>query len=138
MLKIRNSEESRLHFQHFCSVSQQEQCGDDGRESLNRCGLRAMGTKLVHKFLCNIQDFERKGSLSIRNEHGLDLVSIIPPMIVGLFICPKMQGSTCAILAPIFESKDDYSLLINVAMVHIANLARAYIYLLEHPEAKGR
>ncbi|KAL4351293.1 hypothetical protein GQ457_06G044250 [Hibiscus cannabinus] len=79
-----------------------------------------------------------KAAFEFANEHGLDLVSIIPPMVIGPFICPKMQGSTRAALAPIFESKDDYSLLINVAMVHIDDLARAYIFMLEHPEAKGR
>ncbi|XVF33501.1 hypothetical protein REPUB_Repub17cG0174000 [Reevesia pubescens] len=71
-------------------------------------------------------------------EHGLDLVTVIPPMVLGPFICPKMQGSVRAALAPILGNKDDYSLLINVAMLHIDDLSRALIFLLEHPEAKGR
>ncbi|XP_022757087.1 vestitone reductase-like [Durio zibethinus] len=79
-----------------------------------------------------------KAVVEFAAEHGLDLVTVIPPMVLGPFICPKMQGSVRAALSPILESRDDYSLLLNVAMVHIDDLSRALIFLLEHPEAKGR
>ncbi|XWS45929.1 hypothetical protein CRYUN_Cryun14cG0021600 [Craigia yunnanensis] len=79
-----------------------------------------------------------KAVVEFATEHGLDLVTVIPPMVLGPFICPKMQGSVRAALAPVLGSKDDYSLLLNVAMVHIDDLSRALIFLLEHPEAKGR
>ncbi|KAK6260814.1 hypothetical protein SCA6_015298 [Theobroma cacao] len=35
-------------------------------------------------------------------------------------------------------NRDEYSLLLNVEMVHVDDLSRAFIFLLEHPEAKGR
>ncbi|MBA0831654.1 hypothetical protein Goarm_016105, partial [Gossypium armourianum] len=61
-----------------------------------------------------------KAVSEVATEHGLDLVTIIPPIVVGPFICPKMHGN-----------KDYYSLLINVATVHIDDLARAMIFLRE-------
>ncbi|XWS77210.1 hypothetical protein CRYUN_Cryun01aG0242100 [Craigia yunnanensis] len=79
-----------------------------------------------------------KAVVDFAAEHGLDLVTVIPPMVVGPFICPKMQGSVRAALAPILGNRNDYSFLINAAMVHIDDLSRALIFLLEHPEAKGR
>ncbi|MBA0877887.1 hypothetical protein Goshw_024897 [Gossypium schwendimanii] len=63
-----------------------------------------------------------KAVSEVATEHGLDLVTIIPPIVVGPFICPKMHGN-----------KDYYSLLINVATVHIDDLARAMIF----PREKG-
>ncbi|WRX10666.1 NAD-dependent epimerase/dehydratase - like 6 [Theobroma cacao] len=71
-------------------------------------------------------------------EHGLDLLTVIPPLVVGPFICPKLTGSVRAALAPILGNKDDYSLLLNTAIVRVDDLSRAFIFLLEHPEAKGR
>ncbi|GMI75854.1 BRI1-5 ENHANCED 1 [Hibiscus trionum] len=71
-------------------------------------------------------------------QHGLDLVTVIPPMVLGPFICPKMHGTVRATLAPILGNREDYHFLINAAMVHVDDLSRALIFLLEHPEAKGR
>jgi nucleoside-diphosphate-sugar epimerase len=34
--------------------------------------------------------------------------------------------------------QEQYELLINTSMVHIDDVARAHIFLLEYPEAKGR
>lgn len=35
-------------------------------------------------------------------------------------------------------NKEEYSWLIKTSMVHVDDIARAHIFLLEHPEAKGR
>ena len=42
-----------------------------------------------------------KAVVEFAAEHGLDLVTVIPPMVVGPFICPKMQGLVISALAPI-------------------------------------
>ncbi|MBA0701877.1 hypothetical protein Goari_022956, partial [Gossypium aridum] len=63
-----------------------------------------------------------KAVSEVATEHGLDLVTIIPSIVVGPFICPKIHGN-----------KDYYSLLINVATVHIDDSARAMIF----PREKG-
>ncbi|TYH99828.1 hypothetical protein ES332_A11G092600v1 [Gossypium tomentosum] len=64
-------------------------------------------------------------------EKAVYFVTIIPLIVVGPFICPKMHGSTRSALAPIFGKKDYYKLLIYVATVHIDDLARAMIFLRE-------
>lgn len=79
-----------------------------------------------------------KAVLEFAAQHGLDLVSIIPPMVLGPFICPKMHGPVRTALSPILGSRKNNNLLLNLAMVHMDDLARAFIFLLEHPEAKGR
>ncbi|KAB2074520.1 hypothetical protein ES319_A07G158500v1 [Gossypium barbadense] len=70
--------------------------------------------------------------------HGLDLVSIIPLMVLGPFICPKIHLPVRTALSPILESRKNNNLLLNLAMVHMDDLARTFIFLLEHPEAKRR
>ena len=44
---------------------------------------------------------EKRG-LEFAQEHGLDLVTVIPPFIVGPFICPNLPASVEAALAMIF------------------------------------
>ncbi|OMO56316.1 NAD-dependent epimerase/dehydratase [Corchorus olitorius] len=101
-----------------------------------------------------------RAALEFAAQHGLDLVTIVPPLVVGPFICPKLPGSVHCLLAPILlgsqnqnesgsfvrnVSMDHHqnhkvliSYLVNASMVHVDDLSRAHIFLLEHPSAKGR
>ncbi|KAK8504098.1 hypothetical protein V6N13_132078 [Hibiscus sabdariffa] len=79
-----------------------------------------------------------KAVLQFAVEHGLDLVIVIHSLVVGPFICPTLSDSLKAALAPIFGKKDDYSFLINMSMVHVDDLAKACVFLLEHPGPTGR
>ncbi|KAL4325045.1 hypothetical protein GQ457_11G000970 [Hibiscus cannabinus] len=76
--------------------------------------------------------------LQFAAEHGLDLVTVIPSLVVGPFICPALSDSLKTALAPVFGEKDDYSFLLNMSMVHVDDLARACVFLLEHPGPTGR
>lgn len=40
-----------------------------------------------------------RAALEFAEVHGLDLVSLIPPMIIGPFICPSCPGSIYTVLA---------------------------------------
>ncbi|KAJ4838821.1 hypothetical protein Tsubulata_049169 [Turnera subulata] len=80
---------------------------------------------------------ERK-ALEFAEEHGLDLVTLIPTFIVGPFICSKLPGSVRTSLAMVLGNKEDYGSLLDFSMVHTDDVARAHIFLLEHPDAKGR
>ncbi|KAL3604020.1 hypothetical protein D5086_004879 [Populus alba] len=79
-----------------------------------------------------------KRALEFADEHGFDLVTIIPSFINGPFICSKFPGSVRTSLAMVLGDQEQYELLINTSMVHIDDVARAHIFLLEYPEAKGR
>lgn len=79
-----------------------------------------------------------KSALEFAEEHGLDLVTLIPTYILGPFICPNMPASVHTSLAMVLGDQEQYELLINTSMVHIDDVARAHIFLLEYPEAKGR
>ncbi|KAH9697263.1 protein BRI1-5 ENHANCED 1 [Citrus sinensis] len=79
-----------------------------------------------------------RAALEFAEEHGLDLVTLIPSFVVGPFICPKFAGSVRSTLAMVLGNREEYSILLNISMVHIDDVARAHIFLLEYPDAKGR
>ncbi|KAG2723368.1 hypothetical protein I3760_02G167600 [Carya illinoinensis] len=80
--------------------------------------------------------------LEFGEKHGLelDVVTIIPSLVIGPFICPKLPNSVSVALAMILGNEDAYGFLALSAssVVHVDDLARAHIFLLEYPNAKGR
>ncbi|RYR72074.1 hypothetical protein Ahy_A02g006270 [Arachis hypogaea] len=58
---------------------------------------------------------------------GLDVVTFVPTFVLGPFICPKLPGSVHASLSLAF-----------VSYGACGDVARAHIFLLEHPNPKGR
>ncbi|KAG2723364.1 hypothetical protein I3760_02G167300 [Carya illinoinensis] len=71
----------------------------------------------------------------------LDVVTIIPSLVIGPFICPKLPSSVSVALAMILGNEDVYSFLnarIASSMVHVDDLATAHIFLLEYLNVKGR
>ncbi|XP_062156423.1 vestitone reductase-like isoform X2 [Alnus glutinosa] len=93
--------------------------------------LKPFGSYMISKTLTE------KAVLEFGEKHGLDVVTIIPSFVVGPFICPKLPGSVRSTLAMVFGDKDQYSVLINICMVHVDDVARAHIFLLECPTAEG-
>ncbi|KAJ9188447.1 hypothetical protein P3X46_003806 [Hevea brasiliensis] len=79
-----------------------------------------------------------KRALEFVEEHGLDLVTVIPSFIVGPFICPKFPGSVHTAMAMIVGEREQYGALLNISMVHTDDVARAHIHLFEYPDAKER
>ncbi|KAK9273882.1 hypothetical protein L1049_018694 [Liquidambar formosana] len=77
-------------------------------------------------------------ALEFADKHGLDLVTLVLPLVVGPFICPRMPASVSMALAMILGNQDQYQYLINLHMVHIDDLASAHIFVFEYPNAKGR
>ncbi|KAK7394901.1 hypothetical protein VNO78_15442 [Psophocarpus tetragonolobus] len=78
-----------------------------------------------------------KAVLEFGEKHGLDIVTIIPTFVLGPFICPKLPGSVYTTLAFLFGEKNPFGAS-RIHMVHVHDLARAHIFLLEHPNPKGR
>ncbi|XP_021613032.1 vestitone reductase isoform X2 [Manihot esculenta] len=78
-----------------------------------------------------------KMALDFAAKHGLDLVTIVLPLVVGPFICPYIPSSVYLALAVIFGNLkyEDFN---NFYLVHIDDAASAHIFLLEDPNAKGR
>ena len=92
-----------------------------------------MNLSLITKCTCT-----EKAVLEFGEKNGLDVVTLIPSFIVGPFICPKLPGSVRLSLAMVFGDKDNYKYLINLPMVHVDDVARAHIFLLEYSNPKGR
>ncbi|THG21403.1 hypothetical protein TEA_008499 [Camellia sinensis var. sinensis] len=78
-----------------------------------------------------------RAALEFGEKHGLDLVSVIPSYVNGPFIGPHIPGSVSVSLAMIFGDQNQYKLINKVPMVHIDDVASAYIFLLDCPNAKG-
>ncbi|CAJ1814313.1 unnamed protein product [Sphenostylis stenocarpa] len=78
-----------------------------------------------------------KAVLEFGEKHGLDVVTLIPTFVLGPFICPKLPGSVYTTLAFLFGEKNPFGAS-RLHMVHVDDIARAHIFLLEHPNPKGR
>ncbi|XP_024019046.1 vestitone reductase isoform X1 [Morus notabilis] len=78
--------------------------------------------------------------LEFSEKHGFEVVTLVPSIVVGPFICPKFAGSvqfTLGLLSGKMKNVESSSLA-SIDMVHVDDVARAHIFLFEHPEAKGR
>ncbi|KAK4267773.1 hypothetical protein QN277_024510 [Acacia crassicarpa] len=93
--------------------------------------FKSLGPYAVSKTLTE------KAVLEFGEQNGLDVVTVIPPLVVGPFISSKLPVSVHPCLYFIFDKKDPLGYL-QVNMVHVDDLARAHIFLLEHPNPKGR
>ncbi|XP_024019047.1 vestitone reductase isoform X2 [Morus notabilis] len=77
--------------------------------------------------------------LEFSEKHGFEVVTLVPSIVVGPFICPKFAGSvqfTLGLLSGKMKNVESSSLA-SIDMVHVDDVARAHIFLFEHPEAKG-
>ncbi|XP_042019773.1 vestitone reductase-like [Salvia splendens] len=79
-----------------------------------------------------------RAAIDLAAELGLDLVSVLPTWITGPFICPNFPDTVLASLALLIGEKGFYRHLKESSVVHVDDVARAHIHLLEYPEAKGR
>ncbi|KAI9080006.1 hypothetical protein K1719_038071 [Acacia pycnantha] len=78
-----------------------------------------------------------KAVLEFGEQNGLDVVTVIPTLVVGPFICSRLPTSVHHCLSFLFDKKDPLGYL-QINVVHVDDLARAHIFLLEHPNPKGR
>ncbi|KAL9298408.1 hypothetical protein ACSQ67_024304 [Phaseolus vulgaris] len=79
-----------------------------------------------------------KAVLEFGEQNGLEVVTLIPTFVFGPFICPKLPGSVQASLKFSFGEKSGFDSLLETPMVHVDDVARAHIFLLENPNSKGR
>lgn len=79
-----------------------------------------------------------KATLEFAEKKEFDVVTIIPTYIHGPFVGPHCPNSVRVSMAMIFGDTDKYEMLGKTAFVHVDDLARAHIHLLEYPNARGR
>ncbi|KAF8028408.1 hypothetical protein BT93_E1117 [Corymbia citriodora subsp. variegata] len=85
-----------------------------------------------------LKTLTEKAVLEFGEQHGLKVVTVVPTFVHGPFICPKFAGSVRTSLALVLGNEKEYPFLLKVSFVHVDDLARAHIFLFEHPDAKGR
>lgn len=79
-----------------------------------------------------------RAAIDIAEKLGLDLVTVLPTWITGPFICPNFPDTVQVAMALILGNEVHYKLIKDSSLVHVDDVARAHIHLMEHPEAKGR
>ncbi|XP_057499097.1 vestitone reductase-like [Actinidia eriantha] len=79
-----------------------------------------------------------RAALEFAEKHGLDLVTLIPSLVLGPFLCPNLPSSVEMGLAMILRKEEMYKFLMNSSLVHIDDVVSAHIFLFEHPNAEGR
>ncbi|KAF7826004.1 vestitone reductase-like [Senna tora] len=79
-----------------------------------------------------------KAVLEFGESNGLQVVSLILPMVVGAFICPKLPDSVYSSLYFTFGDEKNPFSYTQIPTVHVEDIARAHKFLLEHPSPKGR
>ncbi|KAE9604363.1 hypothetical protein Lal_00042482 [Lupinus albus] len=72
-----------------------------------------------------------------QHEHELDVVTLILPYVIGPFICSKLPTSIEYAFCWLF-GEDGLGIFVRYPLVHVDDVARAHIFLLEHPNPKGR
>ncbi|XP_022154968.1 vestitone reductase-like [Momordica charantia] len=76
--------------------------------------------------------------LEFSQQHGLEVVTVLPTYVVGPFICPKLPGSIRVTMCLMSGNEAEYGLILKSNMVHVDDVVRAHIFLFEHPNASGR
>ncbi|XP_078159142.1 dihydroflavonol 4-reductase-like [Carex rostrata] len=71
-------------------------------------------------------------------ENGIDLITIISPLVSGPFLSTGMPPSFKTSLALITGTESHYMIIKNIQFVHLDDLCETHIFLFENPEAKGR
>lgn len=79
-----------------------------------------------------------KAALKYAEENGIDLVTIISPLVMGPFLSTGLPPSFHTSLALITGTESHYMILKNIQFIHLDDLCESHIFLFENPEAKGR
>ncbi|KAB1218955.1 Vestitone reductase [Morella rubra] len=78
-----------------------------------------------------------KTALEFAKKNGLDLVTLVLPVVVGPFICPTIPSSVSLALAMVLGIRELYECLTYSYMVHVDDVASALLFLLDYPNARG-
>jgi bifunctional dihydroflavonol 4-reductase/flavanone 4-reductase len=86
-----------------------------------------------------------QAALQYGSDHGIEVVTIAPSLVAGPSLTSTLPASIEEALGLITGSQECYEwlkefqwLMGSIALVHTDDLCNAYIFLMEHPSAKGR
>ncbi|XP_019447307.1 PREDICTED: vestitone reductase-like [Lupinus angustifolius] len=77
-----------------------------------------------------------KAVLEFGEKHGLDVVTLVLPLVIGPFICPRLPLSIQMALPWLFGY--EYDIFSSFSIIHVDDVVRAHIFMIEHPNIKGR
>ncbi|CAN1308128.1 Protein BRI1-5 ENHANCED 1 [Linum perenne] len=85
----------------------------------------------------SVKTATEKAALEFADRNGMDVVTLLPAVVVGPFICPAVPTSVKLALGLLLGNKVVYEIP-RLDLVHVEDVARAHIFVMESPDAKGR
>ncbi|GER43187.1 NAD(P)-binding Rossmann-fold superfamily protein [Striga asiatica] len=86
-----------------------------------------------------------RAAFQFAEENGIDLISVITTTVGGSFLMPSVPKSIQVLMSPVTGDSKFLSILNSVnsrmgsiALVHIEDICRAHVFLMEHAKAEGR
>ncbi|CAA0808660.1 NAD(P)-binding Rossmann-fold superfamily protein [Striga hermonthica] len=86
-----------------------------------------------------------RAAFQFAEENGIDLISVITTTVGGSFLTPTVPTSIRVLMSPVTGDSKFLSILNSVnsrmgsiALVHIEDICRAHVFLMEHANAEGR
>ncbi|GLJ54746.1 hypothetical protein SUGI_1176000 [Cryptomeria japonica] len=95
-------------------------------------------TKMMGWMYFVAKTYAEEGAIKFGSGENLDVISILPSVTLGDFLTPEVPGSVATVMTLLKGEEEQYSYLPRIPYVHIEDVARAHIFLYEHPDAKGR
>ncbi|CAN1308198.1 Protein BRI1-5 ENHANCED 1 [Linum perenne] len=85
----------------------------------------------------SVKTATEKAAVEFADRNGMDVVTLLPAVVVGPFICPAVPTSVKLALGLLLGNKVVYEIP-RLDLVHVEDVARAHIFVMESPDAKGR
>ncbi|CAN1121000.1 Protein BRI1-5 ENHANCED 1 [Linum perenne] len=87
----------------------------------------------------SVKTATEKAAVEFADRNGMDVVTLLPAFVVGPFICPAVPTSVKLALGLLLGNKGVYDQEIpRLDLVHVEDVVRAHIFVMESPDAKGR
>nr|KJB54706.1 hypothetical protein B456_009G045500 [Gossypium raimondii] len=80
----------------------------------------------THPYLIS-KTFTERAVLEFGTQHGLDVVTVNPGLVVGPFICPRFPDSVRSSLALVLGNRSEYGILLNIPMVHVDDVGSTIV-----------
>ncbi|CAN1157817.1 Protein BRI1-5 ENHANCED 1 [Linum perenne] len=85
----------------------------------------------------SVKTATEKAAVEFADRNGMDVVTLLPAVVVGPFICPAVPTSVKLALGLLLGNKVVYEIP-RLDLVHVEDVVRAHIFVMESPDAKGR
>lgn len=91
----------------------------------------------MQNWYCYGKTVAEQAAWELAKEKGVDLVTVVPPLVIGPLLQPRVNVSVAHILKYLNGSSKTYANAVH-AYVHVRDVALAHLLVYETPSASGR